>query len=103
MFSKAVRTNGLIVMAQYGIKECLDLMIDLARSRIERTEENASSTHRFCGRGNKTAPQDRPTLLAQKIYMAITRAGQRLVIFSKKQQIHAMLPRCVHATKVPRR
>ena len=39
----------------------------------------------------------------QQIYMAITRAGQRLVIFSKNQQIHAMLTGCVHATKVPRR
>ncbi len=32
----------------------------------------------------------------QQIYMAITRAGQRLVIFSKNPQIHAMLTGCVH-------
>jgi len=40
MFSKRVRTRGMAVMAQYRIKEGLDLMLELSKSRIELTEEN---------------------------------------------------------------
>ena len=40
MFSKRVRTNGMIVMAQHRIKEGLDLMLELSKERIELTEEN---------------------------------------------------------------
>ncbi len=40
MFSKGVRTNGMIVMAQHRIKEGLDLMLELSKTRIELTEEN---------------------------------------------------------------
>jgi len=40
MFSKRVRTRGMTVMAQHRIKEGLDLMLELSKSRIELTEEN---------------------------------------------------------------
>lgn len=40
MFSKGVRMSGMAVMAQYRIKEGLDLMLELAESRVELTEEN---------------------------------------------------------------
>jgi hypothetical protein len=41
MFSKRVRTQGMAVMAQYRIKEGLDLMLELSKTRIEKSEENA--------------------------------------------------------------
>ena len=40
MFSKRVRTRGMTVMAQHQIKEGLDLMLELSKTRIELTEEN---------------------------------------------------------------
>jgi hypothetical protein len=40
MFSKEVRTKGLAALAQYRIKEGLDLMLELSSQRIELTEEN---------------------------------------------------------------
>lgn len=40
MFSKGVRVGGMAVMAQYRIKEGLDLMLELSKTRIELTEEN---------------------------------------------------------------
>ncbi len=40
MFSKGVRTNGLAVMAQYQIKEGLEIMLELSKSRVELNEEN---------------------------------------------------------------
>ena len=40
MFSKGVRMSGMAVMAQYRIKEGLDLMLELSKERIELTEEN---------------------------------------------------------------
>jgi hypothetical protein len=40
MFSKRVRTQGMAVMAQYRIKEGLDLMLELSKSKIELTEDN---------------------------------------------------------------
>jgi len=41
MFSKRVRTSGMAVMAEHRIKEGLDLMLELSKTRIEPTEENA--------------------------------------------------------------
>lgn len=40
MFSKGVRMSGMAMMAEYRIKEGLELMLELSKDRIELTEEN---------------------------------------------------------------